>query len=195
MQKLQKHRLILLLGVLVALIFFYLGVNTWMETQERRTAPPPVVRTKPPVQIKPEAKQVKPQTPKPPQAQKTPPRKPEKKVVQKKQPQKPARTAEAKKPQPQKQVPVKKAPPQKKQPQPQKKPAPAPMKEFVAQIGAFKLKSNAEKSLALAKKKGFTAFIVEENGLYKVRVRFKAKNLRSALRTVRRDFSGAFIVR
>jgi len=195
MQKLQKHRLILLLGVLVALIFFYLGVNTWMESQERKTAPPPVVRAKPPVQIKPEAKQVKPQTPQPPQTQKAPVRKPEKKVAEKKQPQKPVRTAEAGKPQPQKQTPPKKAPPQKKQPQPEKKPAPAVTKEFVAQIGAFRLKSNAEKRLALAKKKGFSAFIVEENGLYKVRVRFRAKNLRSALRTVRRDFSGAFIVK
>jgi len=99
MQKLQKHRLILLLGVLVALIFFYLGVNTWMESQERKTAPPPVVRAKPPVQIKPEAKQVKPQTPQPPQTQKAPVRKPEKKVAEKKQPQKPVRTAEAGKPQ------------------------------------------------------------------------------------------------
>ncbi len=201
MQKLQKHRLILLLGVFVALVFFYLGVNTWMETQERKTAPPPVVRTKPPVQIKPEAQQVKPQTPKPQQAQKQP-QKPQKvkepkpvrkekepKVAQK--PRKPVQKqpAAAKKAPPQKRI-AKKTPPQ----QAQRK-APAKLREFVAQIGAFKNRANAERRLKLAQRKGFSAFIVEEGGLYKVRVKFKAENLRSALKTVRGSFGGAFIVR
>jgi len=199
MQKLQKHRLILLLGILVALLFFYLGVNTWMETQQRRTAPPPVVRAKPPVQTKPEAKQVKPQTPKTPQTQRQQPQKPPVKKAEQPKKQKEVRVAEKKTPKPTRAQTVQKTPTA-KQP-PTKKPLQAragkktPLKEFVAQIGAFKVKSNAERNLRVAKQKGFTAFIVEEDGLYKVRVRFKAQDLRTALRKVRKTFEGAFIVR
>ncbi len=174
MQKLQKHRLVLLLGILVALVFFYLGVNTWLESQERKASPPPVVRSKPPVQIKPKTEQVKPQTPKPQQVKKTP--EPRKEKAKAREIQK----AKEVKKEPEKKPTAKKA---------------VVLKEYIAQIGAFKRKNNAQRSLNEAKKKGFSAFIVEERGLYKVRIRLKAKDLKTALKTARKNFSGAFIVK
>ncbi|RLJ69846.1 DedD protein [Hydrogenivirga caldilitoris] len=212
---LQKHRLVLLLGILVALVFFYFGVNTWMESQEKRVAPPPVVRSKPPVEIKPESKPIKPVEPKPiekpiekvakpipevkppqpkPQPQTPPPQavaqkpkeetkppqqKPEPKKVVKEQPKTEEKKVEQK---------VAKAAPEKE------KKAPAQLRDYVVQIGAFKIKENADKSLNLAKEKGLEAFIIEEDGLYKVRIRVKAENPISALRKVRTSFKNAFVV-
>ncbi len=231
MQKLQKHRLALLLGMLVALIFFYLGVNTWMESQESEVAPPPVVRIKPPVQIKPATEPVKPQTPKPvekptKQITKTPKKveepKPVRKLTESKQKseiknpvQKPVQKKEVKNvaqaPKPQTKKPLEKKTVE-KQPKPQQKKVEKQkpkqvakkttgksvtkhVKEYVVQIGAFKVKSNADKSLNLAKGKGYEAFIIEEDGLYKVRVRVRAENLKTALRSVRKNFRNAFVVR
>ncbi len=216
LQGLQKHRLVLLLGILVALVFFYFGVNTWMESQEKRVAPPPVVRSKPPVQIKRQAKPIKPIQPRPiqrpiqkvakpapkpqpkpqpkPVAQKPSPKpQPKKPVVQPKKPTKVVK--EQPKPQPKKEVAKKteetaKATP----PKTVKKTALAKLKDYVVQIGAFKVKANAEKRLKLAKSKGYEAFIIEEDGLHKVRVRVKAKSLISALRKVRSSFQSAFVV-
>ncbi len=209
----KKHRLVLLLGILVALIFFYLGLNTWMASQEQQSAPPPVVRSKPPVQIKPPAQPVKPQppapaapkveeeTPKPKVVKLTPtePKKEEKKVEEKPKPQ--VKKAEEKpKPKVQKPKEVKKEiVKREEEPKPKKvsvkKEKPKSLREYVVQIGAFKSKDNADKSLKLARSKGFDAFIIEEEGLYKVRVRVKAKSLLSALREVRGEFKNAFIVR
>ena len=59
MKKIYKHRIALLIGVLVALVFFYLGVNRWLETQRGISAmPPPIVRSKEPIQIKAESPEV-----------------------------------------------------------------------------------------------------------------------------------------
>lgn len=219
MQKLQKHRLILLLGILVALIFFYFGVNTWMESQQRKVSPPPVVRTKPPVQIKPSAKPVKPVEPKP--APKVP--KPAVKPAPKpqpvaKKPPAPKPVPEPKKPEPEKEAkPVKKQTPKKvakPEPKPQKvaqKPKPqktkvsskpvekkpakkTALRDYVVQVGAFKVRANAEKMLKLAKSKGYEVFLIEEDGLYKVRLRVRAEKLIQALRKVRADFKNAFAV-
>lgn len=41
---------------------------------------------------------------------------------------------------------------------------------YKVQIGAFSKKENANRTLELAKSKGFNAFIAEENGLYKVQI-------------------------
>ena len=223
-EKVQKHRLVLLLGILVALIFFYLGVNTWMENQGGSEIPPPVVRTKPPVQIKPPSPPVKPETPKP---QPTPVAKAPKTVEE----AKPVREVEETAPKPEiKKIEVKKPSQKKKVEKPKaqkreektqvkeekqtKQPAKKVKKreekpkkvakktsekrsleEYVVQIGAFKKKENADKVLKVAKVKGYDTFIIEEEGLYKVRVRVKAPSLISALRSVRKDFKNSFVVR
>ena len=231
LQGLQKHRLVLLLGILVALVFFYFGVNTWMESQQKRVAPPPVVRSKPPVEIKRQTKPIKPIQPKPAQQQVQKVAKPAPKPQPAKPQPKPVAQKPAPKPQPQK--PVAKAQPKPEpkpaKPKPEKKPAkvvkeqpkPQPKKEavekppqkvakaskpkaeskkvtklrdYVVQIGAFKVKANAEKRLKLAKQKGYEAFIIEEDGLHKVRVRVKAESRISALKKVRTSFQNAFVV-
>ena len=182
----KKHRLVLLLGILVALIFFYLGLNTWMASQEQRSTPPPVVRIKPPVQIKPPAQPVKPAPPEP----KTEEEAPKPKVV-KLTPTKTKKEEKkaAEEPKPEAGKPKKVAKKEKKSKRVKA------LREYVVQIGAFKFRENARKRFKMAKDKGFEAFIIEEEGLYKVRVRVKARSLLSALREVRGEFKGAFIVR
>jgi len=230
LQGLQKHRLVLLLGILVALVFFYFGVNTWMESQQKKVAPPPVVRSKPPVEIKRQTKPIKPIQPKPAQQQVQKVAKPTPKPQPQATKPKPKPTVQKPAPKPQPQKPVAKAQPKPTKAQPEKptkatmeKPKPkeekavkapekpvqkvskvtkpkadnkgvAALKDYVVQIGAFKVKANAEKRLNLAKQKGYEAFIIEEDGLHKVRVRVKAKSLLSALRKVRTSFQNAFVV-
>lgn len=209
MGKIQKHRLVLLLGIFVALVFFYLGLNTWMSSQEQRNTPPPVVRVKPPVQIKPTAEAVKPQTPEPAEgaiasaAQPETKEAPEPKVIkisqpkqEKPEPAKKEKTEEKKTEKTAKRE-VKQEE-KKKEKKAEKKATEKPkrnLREYVVQIGAFRSKENAAKSLDLAKKSGFDAFLIEEEGMYKVRVRVKAKSLFSALREVRSRFKNAFVVK
>lgn len=223
-EKIQKHRLVLLLGILVALIFFYLGVNTWMENQGSGKTPPPVVRVKPPVQIKPPSPPVKPETPKPETAQDTgdsekverakpvrvvkePTPKPEIKKVERKavakttdsqkateKPKSASKKdskAKAEKTQLKKRTKVEEKPKKVVK----KTAGKRSTKEFIVQIGAFKKKENADRALNAAKSKGYDTFVIEEEGLYKVRVRVKATSLISALKSVRRDFKNSFVVR
>jgi DedD protein len=39
----KRERLIILLGILIALIFFYFGLNEWLKSKEEQVSPPPVV--------------------------------------------------------------------------------------------------------------------------------------------------------
>lgn len=230
----RKHRLVLLLGVLVALVFFYLGLNTWMTAQEQQSTPPPVVRVKPPVQIKPSSEPVKPEMPQPGTEEETPRPKvvkltpPEPKEEVKPEETKPEASEpkeevkeEAPPPQPQETAQTQEKAEEVAKEQKEQAPAPRPqetseeqikaqptkeegekpeektkeLRDYVVQIGAFKLKENARKRLELAKSKGFDAFMIEEDGLYKVRVRVKAGSILSALREVRGEFREAFLVR
>jgi hypothetical protein len=49
----RKERLLILLGILVALIFFYVGLNKWLESKPESAPPPVVVKPtpKPPAQL------------------------------------------------------------------------------------------------------------------------------------------------
>ncbi len=258
----QKHRLVLLLGIAVALVFFYLGVNTWIESQQKQIAPPPVVRANPPVEIKKGVPVVKPEEPKPTETQEEKPRpviekiqpvkrpqpkeekkeepkevktakeyKSQKPITETKKAEKPAKPQPVRKEKPQKRelakaeekpapkpvTPVKKkevvketkpAPPKQETTKPVAKPEkekvvvakipkekPKKLKEFVLQVGAFKNRKNALRTLNSAKKAGYEAFLIEEDGLYKVRVREKADSFMTALKRVRGTFKSAFIVR
>ncbi len=204
-EKIQKHRLILLLGILVALIFFYFGVNTWMESQGQRATPPPIVRTKPPVQIKSASQPVKPEKPKVSQPktqvakapEKTGKRKPagEEKEQRKEKKVKVVQHEEKPKPAVKKKE-IKEEPKKvKKKAVAKKEKAKRVLRDYVIQIGAFKIKKNADKMVSFAKKGGYEAFIIEEEKLYKVRLRVKAENMRTALKNVKRKFKDAFVVR
>ena len=39
----KRERLVILLGLLVALVFFYFGLNEWLKSKEEQVKPPPVV--------------------------------------------------------------------------------------------------------------------------------------------------------
>ena len=178
MKKFYRHRLVLLLGILVALTFFYLGVNTWMSAQEKRATPPPIVSSKP--AVAPPPKPTPNLNPKP--ADETP--KP--RVIKPSHPLSETPTERVEKPKEEIKEKANKSP----QEQTQKK-----LKEYIVQIGAFKLKKNADARLKLAKEKGFEVFMIEEDGLYKVRVRVEAKSSLSALRETRNRLGSAFIVK
>jgi len=174
MKKFYRHRLVLLLGILVALTFFYLGINTWMSAQEKRATPPPIVSSKPAIAPAPKPA-LKPadETPKPRVIKLShSPSEPSKKRIEK----------------PKEEIKEKANKPA--QEQTQKK-----LKEYIVQIGAFKLKKNADARLKLAKEKGFEVFMIEEDGLYKVRVRVEAKSSLSALRETRNRLGSAFVVK
>ncbi|MDQ7083387.1 MAG: SPOR domain-containing protein [Aquificota bacterium] len=179
----QRHRLALLLGILVALVFFYLGLNTWMESQQMKVSPPPVVRAKPPVQTIQRVETVKPEEPKPEEKRVAPPESLEAKAGNP-HPDKPEADSEPGKGNPERKEEAKAEPAESKA-----------LKDFVVQIGAFKDRKNAESRLKKAKERGYDAFIIEEEGLYKVRVRVKASSVSGAVSEVKRNFKGAFVVR
>jgi DedD protein len=173
----QRHRLALLLGVLVALVFFYLGINTWMESQRMKAAPPPVVRAKPPVQTTPQTEPLKPVEPV---------------VLRNPEPVSQNSPGEERAEGNPEEEEIKEPKEEPKEEKPKRK---GDLKDFVFQIGAFKKKENAQKRLQRAKESGFDAFLIEEEGLYKVRVRVKAEDLKGAISKVRKSFKSAFVVR
>jgi DedD protein len=206
MKKIHKHRLALLLGVLIALVFFYLGVNKWIESQESFVSTPPtIVRAKEPVQIKEETQQVTVETEEVEEATgEVTVEIATVSAVQNEPQETPAQS-----PQPKEEV--KEEP--KREPSPGTKPdselrkeevvveeepkiiIKKAEKEFVVQIGAFKNQENAQKTKEKASQNGFESFIVVEDGLFKVRVRVLAGSVSEALGTVRSQFGNAFIVK
>ncbi len=219
MKKIYKHRIALLIGLLVALVFFYLGVNRWIESQQSMTAtPPPIVRSKEPVQIKPESPEVsadtteveefeedtedtvagveEPQTVRMVSAVQNE----DKNAQSDQQPKRPVQThKEENKPTPENKTPgtepAKHSDTEKRKANEQKIVIKTFEKEFVVQVGAFKKKENAENLNKKMKEKGFESFIIEEEGLYKVRVRKMGSSWRDALEDIKGESPDAFIVR
>ncbi len=173
----KRERLLILLGILIALIFFYVGLNKWLESKPESAPPPPVV--------------VKPTQPASPQQEE----KPEVKVEEKKptpppEPQKPEEDLIAQKIQEEK---TKEA---RKEVVKQEKQAEKPkgeVREYVIQIGAFSSKENAEKALEKAKSMGYRGEIVSEDDFYKVWVRVKTDDPNKVLAKLKSTFGGAII--
>ncbi len=174
----RKERLLILLGTLIALIFFYVGLNKWLESKPESAPPPVVVKPTPPQpaspqqEEKPEAKveEKKPDPPPEPQKQE------EDLIAQKIQEEK---TKEARK----------EVAKQEKQAEKPK----GEVKEYVIQIGAFSSKENAEKALEKAKSMGYRGEIVSEDKFYKVRVRVKTDDPNKVLAKLSSSFGGAII--
>ncbi len=210
MKKVHKHRLALLLGVLIALVFFYLGVNKWIESQESFiSTPPSVVRAKEPVQIKERSEPVTVETEEAEEVDEatgevtvevaqnpevTPVAATGTTVAQNTGQTPPPQTQQQtnQEPEPQNTELKKEEVVVEEEPKIIIKKA---EKEFVLQIGAFKDSANAQKVKTKASERGFETFIVSEDGLYKVRVRVLAGSLKEALRTVRSQFGNAFVVK
>lgn len=204
----NKHRLIFLGTLLIGLILFYFGVNTWMEQKSKETTPPPPIVIK---QTKPEPKPKPEEKTKPQEKQEEVP-KVEKEVIKAKEAQQKAqkpkpqemKVAEKKEKKEEKRVeketikkeekkPVKKEKKEKKMPP--KKTTAKKLKTYVFQVGAYKEKKNALKAVKLAKKKGYTAKIVKKGDYYKVYVYVRASSYKNAYRSIKKYFSDAFPVR
>jgi len=195
----RKERLLILLGTLIALIFFYVGLNKWLESKPESAPPPVVVRPAPPQPaqpISPPQEEKAKEEPKAEEKKQTPPPEPQKPkedlIAQKIQEEK---TKEFQKTQEGKNLTVQKQEARKevaKQEKQVEKPK-GEVKEYVIQIGAFSSKENAEKALEKAKSMGYRAEIVSEDEFYKVRVRVKTDDPNKVLAELSSSFGSAII--
>jgi DedD protein len=179
----RKERLLILLGTLIALISFYVGLNKWLESKPESAPPPVVVRPAPlqPAQpISPPQEEKAKEEPKVEEKKPTPPPKSQKPkedlIAQKIQEEK---TKEARK----------EVAKQEKQAEKPK----GEVREYVIQIGAFSSKENADRALEKAKSMGYRAEIVNEDNFYKVRVRVKTDDPKKVLAKLKATFGGAII--
>jgi len=206
-----KERLLILLGTLIALIFFYIGLNKWLESKPESVQPPPVVVKPTPPQpaqpISPHQEEKAEEEPKVEEKKQTPPPEPQKQkeglIAQKMQKEK---IKEVQKSQKGKNLTAQKRGTQKKSEKVKKvqkkmvakqgkrleKPK-REVKEYVIQIGAFSLKENADRALKKAKSMGYRAEIVNEDNFYKVRVRVKTDDPKKVLAKLKATFGGAVI--
>ena len=195
----RKERLLILLGTLIALIFFYVGLNKWLESKPESAPPPVVVKPTPPQPAQPisppQEEEAKEET-KVEEKKQTPPAELQKQkedlIVQKIREEK---TKEVQKTQESKNLTTQKQEARKeiaKQEKQAEKPR-GEVKEYVIQIGAFSSKENAEKALEKAKSMGYKAEIVSEDKFYKVRVRVKTDDPKKVLAKLKATFGGAII--
>ncbi len=195
----RKERLLILLGTLIALIFFYVGLNKWLESKPESAPPPVVVRPAPPQPaqpISPPQEEKAKEEPKAEEKKQTPPPELQKQkedlIAQKIQEEKTKevqKTQEGKNLTAQKQEARKEVAKQEKQAEKPK----GEVKEYVIQIGAFSSKENADRALEKAKSMGYRAEIVSEDKFYKVRVRVKTDDPNKVLAKLRSTFGGAII--
>jgi DedD protein len=195
----KKERLLILLGILVALIFFYVGLNKWLESKPESAPPPVVVRPTPkqPAQptTPPQEEKAK-EEPKAEEKKQTPPPEPQKpkedliaKKLQEEKTKEVQKTQEGKNLTAQKQETRKEVAKQEKQVEKPK----GEIKEYVIQIGAFSSKENADRALEKAKSMGYRGEIVSEDKFYKVMVRVKTDDPNKVLAKLRSAFGGAII--
>ncbi|MFN3599339.1 MAG: SPOR domain-containing protein [Aquificaceae bacterium] len=169
----KKERLILLLGVLIALIFFYLGLNQWLKTKEEVQPPPLVVETAPK-----STSEGVPKTEAPKQEEKTIQKPSEKdliaeKISEEKREEKVVKEAQT---------------PQEEKPKMEKK-------VHTVQVGAFLDKEKAQKVAERAKKMGYSVNMVEEDNFYKVRLKIVSEDINSEMKKLRDIFGGAILIR
>ncbi|MFZ8785473.1 SPOR domain-containing protein [Thermocrinis sp.] len=195
----RKERLLILLGTLIALIFFYVGLNKWLESKPESAPPPVVVKPTPPQPAQPisppQEEEAKEET-KVEEKKQTPPAELQKQkedlIAQKIQEEKTKevqKTQESKNLAAQKQEARKEVAKQEKQAEKPKK----EVKEYVIQIGAFSSKENADRALEKAKSMGYRGEIVNEDNFYKVRVRVKTDDPKKVLAKLKATFGGAII--
>jgi DedD protein len=192
----RRERLLILLGTLIALIFFYVGLNKWLESKSESAPPPVVVKPTPPQPASPPQEEKAKEEPKVEEKKQTSPVEPQKPkedlIAQKIQEEKikeVQKTQDSKNLTAQKQEARKGAAKQEKQTEKPKR----EVKEYVIQIGAFSLKENADKALEKAKSMGYRGEIVNEDNFYKVRVRVKTDDPKKVLAELKATFGGAII--
>jgi DedD protein len=213
----RKERLLILLGTLIALIFFYVGLNKWLESKSESVPPPVVVKPTPPQPTSPPQEEKAKEEPKAEEKKQAHPLEPQKQkedlIAQKIQEEKNKeektkavqKTPESKNLTAQKQEAqkesekvekVKEEKVQKNAVAKQEKQAEKPkreVREYVIQIGAFSSKENADRALGKAKSMGYRGEIVNEDNFYKVRVRVKTDDPKKVLAKLKATFGGAII--
>jgi cell division protein FtsN len=205
----RKERLLILSGILIALIFFYLGLNKWLESKPESAPPPVVVRPTSPQPTSPPQEEKAKEEPKAEEKKETQKQKEDliaKKIQEEKKKEEETKgvqkTLESKKLTAQKQETRKESEKveeekiQKSTVAEQEKQAEKPkgeVKEYVIQIGAFSSKENADRALKKAKSMGYKGEIVSEDKFYKVRVRVKTDDPKKVLAELRSAFGGAII--
>jgi DedD protein len=188
----KRERFIILLGILVALVFFYLGLNEWLKTKEEQVQPPPLVvkplpqekETAKPVpqkeEVPPVAKEAKQETSQQKSEGKQPPKGKEQDVIA----QKIREERNTVKPAENKAEP--------KTSERRESPTTKP-KTYTVQLGAFKGREGAERVAEKAKKMGYRVNIVEEDNFYKVRLSVRTENIEDELRKLRSVFGSAIL--
>jgi cell division protein FtsN len=205
----RKERLLILSGILIALIFFYLGLNKWLESKPESAPPPVVVRPTSPQPTSPPQEEKAKEEPKAEEKKETQKQKEDliaKKIQEEKKKEEETKgvqkTLESKNLTAQKQEARKESEKveeekiQKSTVAEQEKQAEKPkgeVKEYVIQIGAFSSKENADRALEKAKSMGYKGEIVSEDRFYKVRVRVKTDDPKKVLAELRSAFGGAII--
>jgi DedD protein len=213
----KKGRLLILLGTLVALIFFYVGLNKWLESKQESESLPVVVKPTPKQPASPQQAEKPKEEAKVEEKKQTPPPEPQKQkedlIAQKIQEEKnkEEKTKEVQKNQESKNLTAQKQETQKESEKVEKtkeekvqkntvakqeKQAEKPkreVKEYVIQIGAFSSEENANRALEKAKSMGYRGEIVNEDNFYKVRVRVKTDDPKKVLAKLKATFGGAII--
>ncbi len=191
----KKEKLIILIGTLVAVIFFYLGFNTWLKNKEEKIVPPPVV-------VKPQPKEVPTPPAEKPKEEKTTEQ--EVKVEEKKELPKEEKKAEKfikekikeEKESQKKEEEVEKVVKEKiKEEKRQEKTTKVKAKTYIVQVGAFSKMENAKRALKKAKSLGYKSFIVEEDGFYKVRLKVITADINKDLSKLRSHFGSVIVKR
>jgi len=193
----KRERFMILFGVLVALVFFYLGLKEWIKTKGDNVQSPPLV-VKPTPQ-----KDEAPQVQQPPVSTELEPKAEVKKQEEKQEIKEAPKTKEqdviAQKIREEKRIePSQRAKEESAKEKPRevresREVAKATLKTYMVQIGAFVNEKGAKKTAERARKMGYKVNIVEEDNFYKVRVLVKTDDINSELRKLRGIFGGAII--
>ncbi len=163
----KGYRIVLLVGLLVALVFFYLGLNEWIYSNKPIANPPPIVykeRSKEEmrkelaerIKLKEENKEKEEQK-KQNIVKST--KKPEKNKIN--------RTTNKIK----------------------------AKKTKIIQVGAFSREKNAKVALKKIANMGYTAIILREDGFFKVRVKVEEDRFKDAITKLRKVFGNVIIIR
>ncbi|ADC88936.1 Sporulation domain protein [Thermocrinis albus DSM 14484] len=170
----KRERLILLVGLLVALVSFYVGLNQWLSSKNQPSTPVTIMPVKPTPSPPPATSAPSSTTTPPESSQQTQAATPTEKHVS----PTPSTTTEAH---------------EKPHEKPKEKPKPRPKKEYLIQVGAFTYQENAQKALEKAQKMGYKGHIKKEDGFYKVLLVVKTDNIDEHLQKLRKEFGGAFV--
>ncbi|MCS7262761.1 MAG: SPOR domain-containing protein [Aquificaceae bacterium] len=170
----RKERLAILVGLMLALVFFYLGLREWLKSKEGTAQPPPLV-------IKPAPTEKPAPTAETPPAQVAPTQEAEKQTQETKQEDLIAQKIREERKKAVQETPRARALEKRE------------LKTYTVQVGAFRDKGKAEKVLEKAKSMGYQVSIVEEDNFYKVRLTLETDDIRSEMSKLRKAFGGAIL--